>query len=177
MRKLISLTLSILVILNTFGFNLIVIFLMHHSMTETLEIIEENSESINPKNITVFSLNDDKPEFVNSREIRYKNEMFDIIYKKDRAGDTIIYCVSDQKDTKLNIAFRSLNELNDNPSSVPDHLVDSILKNLLKNYLPGPEDKINRNSESFQFYDAGLLILPMVTPQRVYHPPQMQIIS
>lgn len=176
MKKLISFILSILIGLNTFGFNLIVIFLIQESRTENLEIIEAHPESIIQKSITAFSLKYDKPDFINSREIRYNNEMFDIIYKKDIQGDAILYCVNDRKETNLHTAFRSLNELNDNPASVPDHLAVTILKNLLKNYLPNPDNNLIENLTALQFHATANLFIPLVIPEKIYPPPKSPVI-
>ncbi len=174
---MISFILSILIVLNTFGFNIIVLCLIQESRTENLEIIEEHPESIAEKNITVFSLKYDKPDFINSREIRHNNEMFDIVYKKDVKDDTILYCVSDRKETRLNSAFRSLNERNDNPASVPDHLAVTILKNLLKHYLPNPENNLVENLSFLQFHLTGNLYIPSVIPEKIYPPPKLLIIN
>ncbi len=177
MKKLISFTLSILIILNTFGFNLIVIFLIEETRTENLEIIEAHPEAVSENAIVTFSLKYDKPEFINSREISYQNKMYDILYKKEFKDDTILYCISDKNETKLRTAFRSLNELNDNPASFPDHFAVTLLKNLLKNYLPGPENKTVENFNSMLFSTAGILSIPSVIPERIYPPPQVLIIS
>jgi hypothetical protein len=177
MKKLISFTLSVLIILNTFGFNLIVILMIQESRTENLEIIEAHPEAISAKNIITFSLKYDKPEFINSREISYKKEMYDVVYKKELKDDTILYCISDKNETKLRTAFRSLNELNDNPASVPDHIALTILKNLLKNYLPGQENKPTGNFNSLLFSMPGILSVPSVIPEKICPPPQLQIIS
>jgi hypothetical protein len=151
--------------------------MIEESRTENLEIIEENPGSISVKNIITFSLKYDKPDFINSREIRYNNEMFDIVYKKDVKGDVILYCVNDKKETRLHTVFRSLNEPNDNPASVPDHLAVTILKNLLKNYLPNPEDNLVEIFASIQFHLYGNLSVPLVIPEKIYPPPQSKIIN
>ena len=177
MKKLISIGLSLLIVLNTFGFNLIVIFLIQQSRSENLEIIKEHPETVAAKNIITFSLKHDNPEFVNSREIRYNHEMYDIVYKMDKEGDTILYCVNDEKESQLHAAFRSINELNNNPASVPDHIAFTILKNLLKNYLPVPENKLFQSYNARCFCLTDLLSIPSVIPEKVYPPPQIHIIS
>lgn len=177
MKKLISFLLSILIILNTFGFNIIIIFLIQESRTENLEIIEEHPETIARKNLVIFSLKYDKPFLVNSKEIRYENEMYDIISKKNSDDDTLFYCVNDKKENKFHIVFRSLNELSDNPASVPDHLAATILKNLLKNYLPNQDNHLIENFDSRQFCLASPLSVPSVIPESNYPPPRFKIIS
>lgn len=177
MKKLISFILSILIILNTFGFNIIVIFLIQETRTENLEIIEENSDTIAKQNITIISLKYDKPVFVNLKEIRYKNEMYDIVYKKYRGEDTVLYCVNDKKENELHSAFRAINEINDNPVSVPDHFVVTILKNLLKNYLPNKSNIPIENFNFRQFCLNSFLSILKIIPQKIYPPPEYQIIS
>lgn len=172
MKKLVSLALSILIILNTFGFNLIVIILIQESRTENLEIIEEHSGSVVGDDIIPISLKYDRPDMINSHEIRFNNEMYDIVYKKQINGDIIFYCLNDEKDTRLHTAFRSLNGLNDNPVPVPDQLAVTILKNLLKNYLPHPENRIVENFDSFRFCSINTMLIPSVIPERNYPPPR-----
>lgn len=177
MKKLISLTLSILIVLNTFGFNLVVIFLIQETQKENLEIIDDHPETVSERAIISFSLKFDEPEFINSREISYNNEMYDIIFRQNLKDDTILYCVSDKNETRLRTAFRSINGLNDNPASIPDHISFTILKNLLKNYLPVPDSKTREKFNSLRFFAAGILSVPSVIPERIFPPPQIQIIS
>jgi hypothetical protein len=177
MKKLISIILSSLIILNTFGFNIIIFFLIQESRTENLEIIEEHPETIAGKNIIIFSLRDDRPVFINPKEIRYGNELYDIVYKKDNGSDTILYCINDRKENELHTAFRSLNDMNDSPASVPDHLTVNILKNLLKNYLPNPIDHPIKNFNTRQYCLKSFGSVPIVIPEKIYPPPQLHIIS
>jgi hypothetical protein len=171
MKKPVSFVLIILMVLNTFGFNLIIMFLIQESKTENLEFLDGQSAAIR-ENLVVFSLKYDKPDFVNSREIRYNNTMFDIVYRKDSADDTILYCINDKKETRFHTAFRSLNDLNDNPESVPDHFVFTIIKNLLKQYLPNPENDPVVNFSSRQFQSAGNSFIKLIVPEKIYPPPQ-----
>jgi hypothetical protein len=175
MKKLISFALSLLIILNTFGFNLVVIFLLQHSRAENLEIIEEHPGSVVVDDIIPISLKYDRPDMINSHEIRYNNEMYDIVYKKQINGDIVFYCLNDEKDTRLHTAFRSLNGLNDNPGPVPDQLAVIILKNLLKNYLPHPENCVVENFNPFRFCSIDTMLIPSVIPERNYPPPRVQI--
>jgi hypothetical protein len=177
MKNLISIGLSLLIALNTFGFNLIVIFLIQESRSENLEIIGEHPETVAAKNIITFSLKHDKPEIIKSKEIRFNHEMYDVVYKMDEEGDTILYCVNDKKESQLHAAFRSINELNGNPASVPDHIAFTIFKNLLKNYLPLPQSNLIQNFNARCFCITDLLSIPSVIPEKVYPPPQFHIIS
>ncbi len=177
MRKVISSLLSILIILNTFGFNLVVIFLIQESSGENLEILEEHPETITSDKLVAFSLKTDRIRMVNEREISFNKEMYDIVFKKDVGGDTILYCVSDKEDTRLHTVFRSLNDLSENPLSVPDNFVSTILKNLLKNYLPPGGDKGAAEIISEQLFSIIDIIPQSVIPEKIYPPPQTQIIS
>ena len=175
MKKLISFALSILILLNTFGFNLVIIILIQESRTENLGIIEEHPESVPVDNIIAISLKYDRPDLINSYEIRYNNVMYDIVYKKKTNDDVVFYCLSDEKETKLHTAFRSLNDMNHSPLSVPDQLIVTILKNLLKNYLPNPENNPVENFSSFRFCSIKTLLIPSIIPERIYPPPRIQI--
>ncbi len=172
MKKLISFVLCFLIILNTFGFNLILINLIQESKTESLEIIDEHPESITSGRIVVFSLQKDQPEFINSREIRFEHEMYDIVYKKQTVDDTIIYCLPDKKETKIQTVFLSLNEINGNPVSIPDNLSISILKNLLKNYLGISDNSLKVNYTASQFGYINYLRIPEVIAKKISPPPQ-----
>ena len=171
MKKPVSLVLIILIVLNTFGFNLVIMFMIQESRTESLEFLDEQPAAVR-EDLVVFSLKYDKPEFVNSREIRYNNAMFDIVYKKNSAGDTILYCINDKKETRFHTAFRSLNDLNDNPGSVPDHFAFTLIKNLLKQYIPNPENNPVVNFSSRQFQSAGNSFIQLIVPEKNYPPPQ-----
>ncbi len=177
MRKMISSLLGILIMLNTFGFNLVVIFMLQQSRAENLELIEAHPEAIASDNIVEFSLKNGNLRLINDHEVSCDNEMYDIIFKKDTGDDIILYCVSDKKDTRLHTAFKSLNDLSDNPLSVPDNFVTSILKNLLKNYLPpdGNNNEINTVSAELCLYT--IQSVQSVIPEKIYPPPQIQIVN
>lgn len=177
MKKLISLSLIFLITLNTFGFNLFFIFAVQTYRTENLEFIDEHQGTISAEKIVIFSLKRNNPHFLNSREIIYNNEMYDIVYKKTSINDTIFYCLNDNKDTKLHTAFSSLNDVGDNPASLPDHLAASVLKNLLKNYLPNPTNHISENYKSLRFYSNDKLSIQSVILKKMFPPPRPQIIS
>ncbi len=174
MKKLVSLSLSFLIILNTFGFNIILIYVLQEYRTENLEVIDEHPETISLDRIVVFSLTKDNPHLLNSREIVYNNEMYDIIYKKISNDDTIFYCLNDNKDTELHTAFCSLNEIRDNPASLPDHLAASVLKNLLKNYLPLPANSLIENYKSLTFNQANNLSVQSIILEKIFPPPNQR---
>ncbi len=174
---MISSVLSILIILNTFGFNLVVIYMLQHSRAENLEIIETHPETIARDNVVEFSLKNDNLKVINSHEVSCDNEMYDIIFKKDIGDDIILYCVSDKKDTRLHAAFKSLNDLGDNPLSAPDDFVASILKNLLKNYLAPFENDSIVNTGSTELYLYTNLSPQLIIQEKIYPPPQLQIIN
>jgi hypothetical protein len=151
--------------------------MLQENRTENFEVIEEHPETIPSAKIVVFSLKNDNPKFLNSREIIYNNEMYDIIYQKDSGNDTIFYCVNDDRDTKLHTAFRSLNQIKDNPARLPDHFAASVLKNLLKNYLPNPDLHLFENYKFRQFCLLSSISIQPVILEKISPPPQPQIIS
>ena len=147
------------------------------SSSENLELIEEHPESIAADQIVIFSLKTDKIRVLNSHEISYNNEMYDIILTKNTKDDVILYCISDIKDTRLHTVFRSLNDLSDNPFSTTDNFAITILKNLLKNYLP-PDG----NRDPLELYSIELslnknLNFQSFIPWKIYPPPRTQIIN
>ena len=173
MRKLISSLLSILLILNTFGFNLLVICLIQQSSGENLEILDEHPETIPADKIVAFSLRTDHIRIINDREISCNEEMYDIVFKKNIGDDTIFYCIGDKKDTRYHAVFSSLNDLHENPISVPDNLASTILKNLLKNYLTPGANNGAPEIISEQLYGIIQLSPQSVIPEKIYPPPQV----
>lgn len=177
MKKFIAFGLSFLILLNIFGFDVIFLILLQQNGAGAFQIIDEGPETVPPGKLVVFSLMKDNPQFQNSREILYNNDMFDVVYVKNSGNDRIYYCVMDKKDTKVQTAFRSLNEVKDNPDSTPGQLAASVLKNLVKNYLPVPEVELNENYKSFQFAVINNLPAQSVIPEKISPPPRFQIIS
>ncbi len=172
MKKIISLGLIFLIFLNTFGFNLVLISLLEINRAENLELIDRHPGSISSDEITILSLKKDNPTMINSREIIYNNEMYDIISKIKSDKDIIFYCVNDKKDTNLHISFCSLNEIKDNPVSSSDHRTADILKNLLKNYLPNVNPKLNDNIQKQKYSLADYISLPSIILSIISPPPE-----
>lgn len=172
MKKIISFGLGFLLILNTFGFNLIFIYLLQEHKTATLEFIDRHPEAIPVEKIAVFTLMKDNPSIINSREIIYKGEMYDIISSVKSGNDIVFYCINDKKDTKLHSSFCSLNEIKDNPVSASGHLAADILKNLLKNYIPNTDSHPEENVVEQKFSAVDYIFLPVVFLSKISPPPE-----
>lgn len=147
------------------------------SSAENLELIEEHPESISADKMITFSLNTDNIRVLNSHEISYNDEMYDIVLKKYTDDDVILYCISDKKDTKLHTVFRSLNDLSDNPLSTSDNLATTILKNLLKNYLPPDGDHRPHELFSIELSQNQNLNFQSIIPWKIYPPPRTKVIN
>jgi hypothetical protein len=174
MKKIISFGLGILLILNTFGFNLILIYQLQEHKTETFEFIDRHPEVIPEEKIVVLSLTKDNPSLINSREIIYEGEMYDIISSVQSGNDITFYCVNDKKDTKLHNSFCSLNEIKDNPVSASGHLAADIIKNLLKNYIPNSNSHPEENLIEQKFSATDYLFLPDVFLSKISPPPEFR---
>lgn len=172
MKKLISIGLSFLIILNTFGFNIILIYMLQEHRTESQEYIDEHPESIPTQEIVVFSLAKDNPNLINAREIIHNNEMYDIICRVKSKDDIRFYCINDKKDTRLHSSFCSLNEIKDNPVSASGHLAVDILKNLLKHYISYPGLQLNESIKKQRFSDVSYISLPTIILSKISPPPE-----
>jgi hypothetical protein len=177
MKKIISFILGFLILLNTFGFNMVFIFMLQETKTENFEIIDKHPGSITAEDMIVLNSSRDNIEIVNSREIRFENEMYDIVSKKMVGADCYYYCLRDKKDTKLHIAFSSLNDLNDKASRTPANLANTILKNLLKNYLPFSHTTLIANYKSLQLIVSENFLIPDIIIKPNFPPPQVVIFS
>ncbi|HSD62759.1 MAG TPA: hypothetical protein VLB50_03140 [Ignavibacteriaceae bacterium] len=172
MKKLISIGLSFLIILNTFGFNIILIYMLQVYRIERLEFIDEHPDSIPPQEFVVFSLSKDNLHLINTHEIIHNNEMYDIICRVKLKDDIIFYCINDKKDTRLHNSFCSFNEIKDNPISASGHLAVDILKNLLKHYLSYPVLQFNENIKKQQFSAVNYISLPIIILSKISPPPE-----
>ncbi len=176
MKKILSIALTCLIILNTFGFNLLIIFMINESSAENLEMIDEKPESIPANAIVVLDQHNNKIEVLNSREIRYENEMYDVVCRESSGSNTYYYCLKDEKETELRTVFSSLNENTNNGSSNPAHRIILTLKNLLKNYLPVNADHLNSYNNINQFHNINSFNLPLIILIPNSPPPEYQII-
>jgi len=177
MKKFIAFGLSFLVILNIFGFDVIFIIILQQNRAETFQIIDEHPAAIPLAKMVVFSSIKDHPDFQNSREILYNNEMFDVVYIKCSGNDRLYYCVMDNKDTKIQTAFSSLDQVKNNPNSTSGQYAASVLKNLVKHYLQVPEICLNENYQLKKFTLIYNLNPQSVIPEKISPPPRLLIIS
>jgi len=173
MKNLISIGLCFLITLNTFGFNLIMVCMLQEHKSESLEIVEEHPESIPSEKIIVFNSLRANTQLINSSEILYNNEMYDIVYKIQSGDEINYYCINDNKDTELHAAFISMNGLKDKPASASGQIATELLKNLLKNYLPHSDLQLTENYNSQQHYIIIKLSVSTVILIKITPPPEL----
>ena len=162
MKKIIPLILIILITLNTFGFNLLLDFLIQKCK---YDFINERNHDF--KRVTLLRLTGDeekKIQRVDDHEIRYKGKMYDIVNEIKKDNILYITCINDKSEDNL---FGILFKINkqDDPNNRAEPLYTKNL--LVKNYILNENDIIH-----FQQKDNRLFILRVST----YNSPLEEII-
>lgn len=132
MKKLLPVLLIILISLNTFGFNLILEYMIYSCKIHFNEYVENELQE---SEVVVFKMSEiGKGKFIRyDDEIKYDGHMYDIIKEERQNDDVIIYCWSDEEEDNLN---RIIDEKNDE-RNYPTKL-NYLLKNLTKVFInPG----------------------------------------
>ena len=139
MKKILPLLLIILILLNTFGFNLLLDYLIFQCKKDF------STEKRYPSNeIVVLKITPDENknlQRVDDNEVRYKNNMYDIVKEVKENDILYIYCINDKKENGLFDILFKINK-NDNPKEQSRTLFTN--NNLIKNY-------ILNNNEIFHF--------------------------
>jgi hypothetical protein len=106
---------------NSFGFIIYFLIEIENTKEEAFEKIDESRESGIIETISVtISLIESRIDIerVNSREIRYRGKMYDLV-KEERNADIItFYCIHDEKEDKLEKEFSNNLQKNINHKSV-----------------------------------------------------------
>lgn len=136
LNKILPIILIALISLNTFGFTLVLEYLLYSCKIEFREYAARN---LSEEDITVFNLSElDKSKLRRfDDEIKYDGHMYDIVKEETRNNDVYIYCVQDKKEDKLNDIIKEQNSNKKSPNKL-----NHIVKNLTKNYLNPP--KVNK---------------------------------
>ncbi len=140
MKKLIPISLIILISLNTFGFDFILGYLLFTCKIDFKEHVENDSIKNEFKVFKISQIDQIKFQKLDD-EIEYDGHMYDIIKKEKKDNDIYFYCYSDEKEDSLNKIINAQNDEQNHPSKV-----NYLQKDLAKNYL-SPEN-IDSNSKS-----------------------------
>ncbi len=162
MKKILPLLLITLIFLNTFGFNLLLDYLLFQCRRDFSK--EKFFES--NKIIVLKITSDEKKNLqrVDDNEVRYKDKMYDIIRELEKDGALYIYCISDRKEDWLFEILFKINKGDDpNEQSEPFYTKN----NLIKNYLFKENDAF-----FFQFKKERVILHSIAT----YNSPVMEII-
>ncbi|MEJ2617191.1 MAG: hypothetical protein P8Z35_19730 [Ignavibacteriaceae bacterium] len=149
MKKIIPVLLIILIVLNTFGFNLLLDYLILKCKYDFSKKGHYDLEQVILLKIT----GDEAKEFqrIDENEIRYKGKMYDIIKETQKNNILYINCISDKNEDNL---FEILFKINkqDSPNSKSEPLYTKNL--LIKNYILNENDIIhyNRNDKRLYIY-------------------------
>ena len=151
MKKIIPALLIVLIVLNTFGFNLLLDYLILKCKYDF-----SNEKHHDLEQIILLKITDDEAkdlQRVDDNEIRYKGKMYDIIKEAKENNILYINCISDRNEDNL---FEILFKINkqDDPDSKSEPLY---FKNLLiKNYILNENELIH-----FQYKGCRIFIFSM----------------
>ena len=168
MKKIIPALLIVLIVLNTFGFNLLLDYLIlkckydfsnekHHDLEQIILLKITNDEA---KGL----------QRVDDNEIRYKGKMYDIIKEAKENNILYINCISDRNEDNL---FEILFKINkqDDPDGKSEPLY---FKNLLiKNYILNENDIIHFDHKDKQSYIHLLPIYNSPVEEIILPPPEV----
>ena len=148
MKRIIPALLIILIILNTFGFNLLLDFLIVKCKSDFAVQKHHDSEKVI---LLKIAENDGELQRIDGNEIRYKGRMYDIISETKNNNVLYIKCINDKKEDNL---FKILFKINkqDDPNDKSEAYSKTLL---IKNYILNETDIIH-----FQKKRAGRLFIP-----------------
>lgn len=162
MKKILPLFLILLISLNAFGFNLLLDYLIFQCKRDfSAEKYYRSNEIV----VLKITLTENKNlQRIDDHEVRYKNNMYDIVKEVEKDGTLYIYCISDKKEDGLFNILYKINK-NDNPKEQSKTLFNN--NNLIKNY-------ILKDNKVFHFQNKieRILYYPII----VYNSPVKEII-
>ena len=168
MKKIIPALLIVLIVLNTFGFNLLLDYLILKCKYDF-----SNEKHHDLEQIILLKITDDEAkdlQRVDDNEIRYKGKMYDIIKEAKENNILYINCISDRNEDNL---FEILFKINkqDDPDSKSEPLY---FKNLLiKNYILNENDIIHFDRKDKQPYIHLLPIYNSPVEEIILPPPEV----
>ncbi len=147
MKKIIPVLLIILIALNTFGFNLLLDYLIIKCKYDFS--IERHHAK---EQVTILKINDDEAkdlQRVDDDEIRYKGKLYDIIKETKKNNILYIKCINDKNEDNL---FEILFKINkqDDPNDKSEPLYTKNL--LIKNYILNENGMIHFNRKDKRLY-------------------------
>ncbi len=171
MKKILSAIIILLVLFNTFGFELIFSIALSECKNEAISVIKSLEEENNLKVLHISKKNIKNVIRLNDKEIQINGELFDVFKEEEIGSEVVFYCYHDEKEQRLINDFHRSEKKEQ--STTKENEARFVLKNLVKNYI-NPEDIIiNESNElekiiifSVPFYNSPELnIIP--------HPPQL----
>jgi hypothetical protein len=171
MKKFLIISLSFLLLFNSFGY-VIVYFEVKKSLKE--EALEKMDDYISEDELDVIVLNKNDLQyytnechFLGKNEIKYKGKMYDIYRKFDTGDEVILYCINDEKENMVEKIFSSyIEDLNSKSSEQP--AVRNILNTKISIGITqqGNSWLVNQITEFVPFNKSGLItnFLEVLTP-------------
>ncbi len=135
LKRVVSILLAVLLVFNSVGFVLVYYQLKYFFKKEAKASL---SLYVPEKLLTniIISNDGENPgiEWIDDGEIKVNGKMFDIVKREIQGNNTVLICVSDDRENKLNEVFEESFNNSFNPSASKTSSVN-VLKNLIKNAL------------------------------------------
>ena len=143
MKKFVSILVLALMLYNIMGYYLAYLAMVQDTKHEMKEAVKENDED---EGLVVIKLpyKDGKIrekdfELVDEDEFMYRGQMFDIARTEIKDNVIYFYCLNDKKEDTLNSALVNHIQNNTTGNNAAEKKSNSVIKSLIKNYLPTPD--------------------------------------
>ena len=168
MKKSLPLLLIILILLNTFGFNLFLDYMIFQCKRDfSMEKYYPSSEIIVLK-IIPDEINN--LQRVGGHEVRYKNKMYDVVKEVKKNGILFVYCINDKKEDGLFDILFKINK-NDNSSEQSKTLFSN--NNLIKNYILNDNQVFHFRYKSDRTLNYPTIIYNSPLKEIILPPPEL----
>ena len=175
MKRTLSLFIIVLLLANTFGFELFFAIELNICKKESEKAIFFLAEKDVLDIIKIKKDEQQKIINVDENEIRYNNNLYDIVKAEETNSEIIYYCYKDVKENNLIRGFREVEKEQKNNRTKKGE-ARFVLKNLVKNYIVQKIKIDNPLNNHFKFslivnnnYESPLL---SINP----HPPQSNLV-
>ncbi len=140
MKKCVSILILALMLYNIMGYYLAYLAMVQQTKEEMRETLTDNDETQDLIVVKVPYVNgkiEEKDfELIDEDEFRYEGKMYDIARTEIKDNAIYFYCLNDKKEDAIDLALVKHIQNNVNDNSATGKKSNSILKNLIKIYLP-----------------------------------------
>lgn len=171
MKKSLSVLIILLLLFNTFGFELFFSFVLiecKEDASHALKVLEAKNEL---QVLRIKKENISEVVRLNEKEIKYHGELFDVYRKEDTKDEILIYCYRDAKEQKILKQIQN-DSLRNNTKGTKESEARFVLKNLLKNYLNTDCPVVNESARYEKLNAAEFNLYESLYLNKIPHPPQ-----